>query len=286
MDAWILKATNLTKRYGPSCLYCTALTGAERSNRCPICGTVIACAKINFVLKQGEVLGIVGESGSGKSTLMQIVNLSLPADVGEVWYHERDKQKQFQEEPVNLLTLDKYTRRAFRNERLGIVHQRPELGLNMKFSVGGNVAEKLLLANWRNIGRIRERTAELMRLTELPPERIDDDPRMRCGTGEDGDSGHEAIEGTLLALHGYTFRRLGKSGARASRPHLHQSGRDARAPWCSASPEGDNGLDEADSTAAQSLPASMMRFKKARVRSWWGSPNTCSGGPSSCTTPA
>ena len=181
MDAWILKATNLTKRYGPSCLYCTALTGAERSNRCPICGTVIACAKINFVLKQGEVLGIVGESGSGKSTLMQIVNLSLPADDGEVWYRERDKQKQFQEKPVNLLKLDKYTRRAFRNERLGIVHQRPELGLNMKFLVGGNVAEKLLLANWPNVGRIRERTAELMRLTELPPERIDDDPRMFSG---------------------------------------------------------------------------------------------------------
>ena len=181
MDAWILKATNLTKRYGPSCLYCTALTGLEQSNRCPICGTVIACAKINFVLKQGEVLGIVGESGSGKSTLMQIVNLSLPVDEGEVWYREKDKQKQLQEAPVNLLTLDKYTRRAFRNERLGIVYQRPELGLNMKFSVGGNVAEKLLLANWRNVGPIRERTAELMRLTELPPERIDDDPLMFSG---------------------------------------------------------------------------------------------------------
>jgi len=181
MDAWILKATNLTKRYGPSCLYCTALTGPEHSNRCAICGTVIACAKINFVLKQGEVLGIVGESGSGKSTLMQIVNLSLPSDDGEVWYRERDKHKPFQEEPVNLLTLDKYTRRAFRNERLGVVYQRPELGLNMKFSVGGNVAEKLLLANWRNVGRIRERTAELMRLTELPPVRMDDDPLLFSG---------------------------------------------------------------------------------------------------------
>jgi putative phosphonate transport system ATP-binding protein len=109
------------------------------------------------------------------------VNLSLPTDGGEVWYCERDKQKPFQEECVNLLTLDKYTRRAFRNERLGIVYQRPELGLNMKFSVGGNVAEKLLLANWRNVGRIRERTVELMRLTELPPERIDDDPQTFSG---------------------------------------------------------------------------------------------------------
>src|SRR5271169_5479379 len=121
MDAWILKATDLTKRYGSGCSYCTVLTGREKSNRCPICNTVTACAKINFVLKQGEVLGIVGESGSGKSTLMQIVNLSLPADDGEVWYRERVKHGYSLEEPVDLLTLDKYTRRAFRNERLGIV---------------------------------------------------------------------------------------------------------------------------------------------------------------------
>ena len=126
MDAWILKVTNLTKRYGPGCSYCTVLTGPEQSNRCPICSTVTACEKINFVLKQGEVLGIVGESGSGKSTLMQIVNLSLPADDGEVWYRERDEYGCLREEPVNLLTLDKYTRRTFRNQRLGIVYQRPE----------------------------------------------------------------------------------------------------------------------------------------------------------------
>lgn len=181
MESWILKVTDLIKRYGSGCAYCSVLTGPAQSNRCPVCSTVTACAKINFTLKQGEVLGIVGESGSGKSTLMQIVNLSLPADDGEVWYQECDKQRHFPLEPVNLLTLDKYTRRVFRNQRLGIVYQRPELGLNMQFSVGGNVAEKLLLANWHNIGRIRARTTELMQLTELPPGRIDDDPHTFSG---------------------------------------------------------------------------------------------------------
>ena len=125
------------------------------------------------------MLGIVGESGSGKSTLMQIVNLTLPTDRGEILY--RETQEYQCKIPVNLLTLGKYAARTFRNERLGIVHQRPELGLNMHFSVGGNVAEKLLLANWRHVGRIRERTLELMQLTELPPERIDDDPRTFSG---------------------------------------------------------------------------------------------------------
>src|SRR2546421_62693 len=179
METWLLKVQHLSKRYGSRCSYCSTLTGPEQKNRCPVCGTVTACADIHFALNQGEVLGIVGESGSGKSTLMQIVNLALPADSGEVFY--REIHEYGSAAPIDLLTLDKYAARSFRNERLGIVHQRPELGVNMHFSVGGNVAEKLLLANWRHVGRIRERTAELMRLTELPPERIDDDPHTFSG---------------------------------------------------------------------------------------------------------
>lgn len=173
---WIVKGSKLTKRYGPGCAYCADLAGPEQSNRCPVCGTVTACAKIDFELAKGEILGIVGESGSGKSTLMQIVNLNLPVDSGELWWREEDVIP-----TIDLLTLDKYARRAFRNQRLGIVYQRPELGLNMDFSVGGNVAEKLLLAGWRNVGQIRRRASQLMQMTELPPERIDDDPRTFSG---------------------------------------------------------------------------------------------------------
>ena len=51
----------------------------------------------------------------------------------------------------------------------------------MRFTVGGNVAEKLLLANWRHVGNIRTRIRELMEQTELPPERIDDDPHTFSG---------------------------------------------------------------------------------------------------------
>jgi len=177
---WVIEGRNLRKRYGHGCPMCVSLTGPEQGNRCPVCGSITACADINFALTKGEILGIVGESGSGKSTLMQVVNLALPADGGELWYREMGAMEQ-EQSPVNLLALDKYARRTFRNQRLGIVYQRPELGLNMNFSVGGNVAEKLLLADWRNVGRIRQRTSELMGLTELPTARIDDEPRMFSG---------------------------------------------------------------------------------------------------------
>lgn len=179
---WVLQARALTKRYGPGCAYCTALTGPEQNtSQCPVCGTVIACADVNFQLAKGEILGIVGESGSGKSTLMQIVNLTNVEGVeGGLFYREMSPDLATAE-PTNLLGLDKHSRRVFRNERLGIVYQRPELGLNMNFTVGGNVAEKLLLARWRNIGQIRARASQLMQLTELPPNRLDDDPHSFSG---------------------------------------------------------------------------------------------------------
>lgn len=181
---WIVKGNNLTKRYGPGCAYCTHRThltnrsDPDESNHCPVCGTVTACSHINFALAKGEILGIVGESGSGKSTLMQIVNLVLPVDSGELWWNEGEGDDT---QAIDLLALDKFARRAFRNERLGKVYQRPELGLNMDFSVGGNVAEKLLLAGWRNVGQIRRRASQLMHMTELPPERIDDNPHTFSG---------------------------------------------------------------------------------------------------------
>jgi len=110
--------------------------------------------------------------------LLQMVNLATAADSGHIWYRE---PRTPDAEPVDLLQMDAYRSRHFRNDRLGIVYQRPELGLNMRFTVGGNVAEKLLLANWRHVGNIRARIRELMEQTELPPERIDDDPHTFSG---------------------------------------------------------------------------------------------------------
>ncbi|SRR5579883_180772 len=179
---WMLEAHRLTKRYGPGCPHCAAHTGPEKGNRCPFCGTVYACSQVDFSLKKGEILGIVGESGSGKSTLIQLVHLTVPADDGQLWYRGSDESEQGNDRaPLDLLTLDTYARRQFRNHQLGIVYQRPELGLNMRFSVGGNIAEKLLLADWRHVGRIRQRASTLMSLTELPPERIDDAPPLFSG---------------------------------------------------------------------------------------------------------
>jgi putative phosphonate transport system ATP-binding protein len=177
--SWVLRGTGLSKYYGPGCPYCKLLTGPERgTSQCPLCNTVTACADVSFYVDHGETLGLVGESGSGKSTLIQLIHLSVPASTGTLEFREAGS---FEARPTNLLDLRPTARRAFRNQRLGIVYQRPELGLNLQFTVGANVAEKLLLASWRHVGEIRKRATTLMVETELPPERIDDDPLTFSG---------------------------------------------------------------------------------------------------------
>jgi len=54
-------------------------------------------------------------------------------------------------------------------------------GLNFAFSSGGNIAEKLLMANIFHVGKIRERASYLLEKTEVPVARMDDLPVFFSG---------------------------------------------------------------------------------------------------------
>jgi putative phosphonate transport system ATP-binding protein len=81
----------------------------------------------------------------------------------------------------NLLELSPFQQRQVRNALMGIVYQNPHLGLRMNVSAGGNIAERLLGAGWRHIGRMRERSAELLEKTEIPVSRMDEPPKNFSG---------------------------------------------------------------------------------------------------------
>jgi putative phosphonate transport system ATP-binding protein len=162
----LLTASNLAKIYGHPCGDCVDHTGpAAGTNRCPVCESVVACADVGFDLHDGEVLGIVGESGSGKSSLAEMLALDLDATAGDVRYAAYDG---------DLLSADYRARHRLRNEQIGMVHQHITDGLEPSFSGGGNVAEKLLAAGWRNYGDVRDRVESLFRETEVPVDRMDD----------------------------------------------------------------------------------------------------------------
>jgi len=162
----VLDVSDLTKIYGQSCGDCASLTGpAVGDNQCPTCESVVACADVDFGLHDGEVLGIVGESGSGKSSLAEMLALELDATAGTVAYEGAEG---------DLLAADYQTRHELQNTQIGMVHQHVQDGLSLSFSGGGNVAEKLLAAGWRNYSEIRERVRELFDATEVPVSRMDD----------------------------------------------------------------------------------------------------------------
>jgi putative phosphonate transport system ATP-binding protein len=171
MDS-LLKVENLTKIFGRGCPSCLELTD-ENSNICPRCGSIIGCAEASFHVMPNEILGIVGESGSGKSTLLKGLYFDMAMTSGSAYLNCYDKG--------NILSASSQDKRFLRNFKMGMVYQTPELGLLLDVTSGGNIAEKLLAAGWRNLDGIRERSSSLLERMEIPANRMDNMTRSFSG---------------------------------------------------------------------------------------------------------
>jgi len=175
-DNWLLRVRNLTKIYGEPNDHTLALTGpAFNTNICPETESIVACAGISFDLYPGEVLGIVGESGSGKSTVVKMLYFDLEKTLGEAFLTA------YQDGNINILEESNQRKRYIRNNLMGMVYQNPRDGLNFGFSSGGNIAEKLIMAGQMHVGKIRERSSDLLTKTEVPVQRMDDRPGTFSG---------------------------------------------------------------------------------------------------------
>ena len=86
---------------------------------------------VDFVIREGETLGVVGESGSGKSTLARAVLNLIPATGGSVTLMGRD-----------LTTSDRNAIQAARKD-LQIVFQDPLASLDPRATIGDSIAEPL-----------------------------------------------------------------------------------------------------------------------------------------------
>ncbi|MCX7823670.1 MAG: ATP-binding cassette domain-containing protein [Syntrophobacterales bacterium] len=186
----LLRVENLTVFFGKECNHCLKTTGPKmETNRCRACGTIVACQDVSFDLFEGESLGIVGESGSGKSTLINVLHFKTPAK-GSMFIRSEflpSSLKAFLSNhrdgywSKNLLSISPYHKKRLREAIMGIVYQQPSLGLRMEVSAGGNIIERLLDAGWRHVGLMRTKASELLNKTEVPPERMDEPPRVFSG---------------------------------------------------------------------------------------------------------
>lgn len=166
---WALKVDGLGKVHGLGGPDAVAGTGPDHGTSVsPTTGAIVAAWDVGFEVAAGEAMGIVGESGSGKSTVMRCIAGDDDATAGDVRLRMLDAGS------TNVVGLDAARRRGLRIDQLSVVYQDPSEGLDLGLTAGGNVADRLTAAGWRNFSRIRERAAELLGRTEVPLERTDD----------------------------------------------------------------------------------------------------------------
>ncbi|MGL4454192.1 MAG: ATP-binding cassette domain-containing protein [Sarcina sp.] len=172
----ILEVKNLRKMFGTGCKACADLKNAKlEKNYCTECGTVYACMDLSFDLYEGEILGIVGESGSGKSTMMQCLFFDKDVSSGEAY------MKAYENGEKNIFEESSQRKSYIRNNIFGKVYQNPMLGLKMDFSCIGNIAEKLIGAGCREVGKMQSRAVELLECVNIQAFRMEEAPKNFSG---------------------------------------------------------------------------------------------------------
>ena len=137
-------------------------------------GTRVGCLDVNLDVFPGEVVAVVGESGSGKSTLLRCLSGLSPPTKGTVLYRNGT-------DLVDLYHIDASLRRRLLRTAIGVVFQRPEEGLRMRVSAGGNICERLLAEGERRFGRLQQAASFWMERVELNLERLNDFPDTYSG---------------------------------------------------------------------------------------------------------
>jgi len=92
--------------------------------------------RVSFAVGEGRILGLVGESGAGKSMIGRVISGILPEPLevssGQVWFGD-----------VDLLRLDRRSRREMLGRRIAFIPQEPLSGLNPVLTVGKQMFEHL-----------------------------------------------------------------------------------------------------------------------------------------------
>jgi len=147
-------------------------------------GAAKAVDGISFDIQRGETLGLVGESGCGKSTAAtSIVRLEDPSD-GEVIFNGGGREGRTRDgngyHPNDVTRFDKKQLKAFRRD-VQMVFQDPSSSFDPRMTVGGSVAEMLLVHGMTDKHRRRAIVEDLLERVGLSADDYDRYPHEFSG---------------------------------------------------------------------------------------------------------
>lgn len=98
--------------------------------------------------------------------------------MGEIFI-EDFKDKNGKKRDINKASLNDMN--YLRNTLMSMIYQNPRLGLNYRFSAGGNIAEKVIMGGNKKYDDIRNIAKYFLDKTEIPVSRMDDYPDRFSG---------------------------------------------------------------------------------------------------------
>ncbi|MGG0718610.1 ABC transporter ATP-binding protein [Robertmurraya massiliosenegalensis] len=125
-------------------------------------GWVTAVDGISFHIDEGEILGVVGESGCGKSVTSQ----SILRLFDEKYTAQYDGQILFNGEDLLQIPLNEM--QHIRGNDISMIFQDPSSSLNPVYTIGGQVAESIMLHNNVSKAEAIEKAVALLAMTGIP----------------------------------------------------------------------------------------------------------------------
>ncbi len=140
-------------------------------------GEVKAVQGVNFIVREGETVGIVGESGCGKSVTAKSIMKLLPTPQakykrGAILFHNQ-----------NILKTKEKEMQSIRGKQMSMIFQDPMTALNPTSKIGKQIMEAIMKHENVSLKEARKRAVDLLELVGIPQpkKRVDQYPHEYSG---------------------------------------------------------------------------------------------------------
>ena len=127
---------------------------------------------VDISLDKGETLGLVGETGAGKTTIAKTILRILPQPPAKI------RSGSIELEGQNLLSIPEKDMLKIRGGKIAMIFQDPMTALNPTMTVGGQIAEVVLLHNDIGHSEAVERASQMLEMVGIPAIRYHEYPHL------------------------------------------------------------------------------------------------------------